>query len=465
MFIGRSFEIEQLNKLCTRPGFKFAILYGRRKVGKTALIKEFTRDKETLFYIPEEHNEYLALNSFRDMILKHFKLSSSKTQINSWEDAFRVICEEAKDKRIVVVLDEFPYLAQENPSISSIIQKVIEGRMKESQIFLIISGSSSSLMEKELLSSKGGLSGLRTAQFQIEPLNFFESAGFFPQASIIDKIKYYSTLGGMPQYLSQFNYSRNYDSNVIEFLLNKSSYLYDEPACYLKPELEDLKTAGKILSLLSTGDFNLDRLSEKNFFMCEDLVYVIKKLKGLNLISMRKSIGRSERRPWSVYRLEDNFFRFWYRFLYKNRGLIDMGMMEYLYQNKIMKELNSHVGYIFEDICLQFLKKLNSGFQLPFVFEAVGSWIGYNPLLKKPAQMDITATSGDNILIGECKWNGTAVRMNTVLSVIEKARTLKYANKFYCFFSRTGYSDEVIKFSINNPDIFLFSLSDIEKLL
>lgn len=464
MFVGRDFEIEQLNKLYSKTGFQFAILYGRRKIGKTSLIKEFSKDKPTLFYVPEEHNEALAFNSLKCLIFKNFNVPSS-TPINTWEDAFKVICSEARNKKMVLVLEEFPSLVQENPSISSIIQKVIESQMKDSQIFLILSGSSNSFIEKQLLSSKNALYGLRTAQFKIEPLDFFNSAKFFKGLSIEDKIKYYSTLGGMPQYLNQFDYSKAYDINVIDSLLNKSSYLFGEPESYLKTRLENLNTANKILSLLSRGDFNLDRLNEKNFFMGEDLVTTIKKLKELSIIGWHKSVGRSEKRPWSFYRLEDNFFRFWYRFLYKNRTLVDMGMLEYLFQNKIMHDLHSHIGYVFEDICTQFLIKLNSNFELPFVFESIGSWVGYNPILNKPSQMDIVATSGDSVLIGECKWNGTPMAVDTIEGLIEKAQTLKYNNKYYCFFSKAGYSASAVRYSLSNKNLYLFNLEDLERLV
>lgn len=465
MFVGRSYEIDQLNKLYNRPGFQLAVLYGRRKVGKTSLVKEFCKNKPTLFYIPEEHDDNLAFNSFRNSIFKHFKLSGDKVEINTWEDAFRMICKESNGNRMLLVLDAFPSLTNENPSISSIINKVIETQMKATEIFLIIIGSFNGLTERHVINSKSGLFAFRSAQFKLEPLSFFESTQFFPNIPIYDKVKFYSTLGGMPHYLAQFDYNRSYDENVIELLLNKSSYLFGEPESYLKSKLESLSTADKVLSLLSKGDYNLERFNETNFFMGKDLIFVIKKLKELGVIKRHKSIGVSEKRPWSYYRLEDHFFRYWYRFLYKNRNLVEMGMQQYLYQNKIAGDINSHIGYVFEDICTQFLKKLNSSFQLPFVFESIGSWIGYNLSLKKPSQLDIVASSENNVLVGECKWTGSPINMNIIQSLIKKSHTLRYDNKYYCFFSKSGYNDEAKEYSLQNENIYLFSLKDIEKLL
>lgn len=464
MFVGRRFELEQLNKLYCRGGFQLVIMSGRRKVGKTALIKEFCRDKATIYYLPEENDESLAFKSFKELIVSHFNIIDT-SEIKDWEDALKTICEQSSNRQFVLVLDEFSYAAKENPALPSIIKKVIEHCMKDSQIFLIICGSSNSFMEKELLSPNSALYGLRTSQFKIEPLNFFESSEFFPNTSIVEKINYFSTLGGIPQYLLQFDYSKSYEYNIMEFILDKSTYLYNEPESYLKCYIEDINFAHNLLSILSKGDFNLERFDYKNMITSEDLIIMLKKLREVNIISRNRSIGHSIVRPWSYYRLEDNYFRFWYRFVYKNHSLIDMNMKEYLFQNKIKKDLSSHVGYVFEDICIEFLKICNSTYKLPFVFESIGSWVGYNPLLHKPSQLDIVAIACDNALIGECKWNTSPVGISTIDSLIEKSKNLKYNNKYYCLFSKSGYDKEATALVLNRKDILLFTLEDIKKLL
>ena len=464
MFVGREFELEQLNKLYIRGGFQLVIMYGRRKVGKTALIKEFCKDKPHIYYVPEEHNEALAFKSFKELLIKCQKVKDT-ISIENWEEALKSICDTSCNEKLVIVLDEFSYIAQENPSLPSIIQKVIENCMKNSQIFLIISGSSNSFMEKQLLKPESALYGLRTAQFKIEPFNFFESCSFFPDMRILDKINYYSTLGGIPQYLNQFDYSKGYEYNVLEFILTKSTYLFDEPESYLKCHVEDVHFAHNLLSILSKGDFNLERFDYKNLTTHEDLILMLKKLRELNVISRNRSVGRSVVRPWSYYRLEDNFFRFWYKFIFKNRNLIDMNMKDYLFQNKIRNDLSSHVGYVFEDICRDFLKKYNSKYQLPFVFESIGSWVGYNPSLRRPSQMDIVAVSYDNALIGECKWKSSPLGVDTIEGLIDKSETLKYNNKFYCFFSKSGYDERALAYAAERDNILLFTLDHIEKLL
>jgi AAA+ ATPase superfamily predicted ATPase len=464
LFVGREYELEQLNKLYSRGTFQLVILYGRRKVGKTALIREFCKDKPTLYYVPEEHNELLAFKSFKEMIISHFNIRDN-SPLSNWEEALKTICVKSDGNELVLVLDEFPYLVQENPSLPSIIQKVIEQCYNQSKIFLIIISSSNGYVEKELLNPKNALYGLRNAQFKIEPFNFFESARFFPNTSISEKIIYYSTLGGIPQYLIQFDYNKSYEYNIIESILNKSTYLYNEPEAYLKCHIEDVNFAHNLLALLSKGDFNLERFHYKDLLIGEDLITMLKKLRELNIINRNRSVGRSIVRPWSYYHLEDNFFRFWYRFIYKNHSLIEMSMGDYLYQNKIKRDLNSHIGYVFEEICRDFLIKYNAEYKLPFVFESIGSWVGYNPTLRRPSQLDIVAVNGESAIIAECKWNNALLGASTIEHLIEKSETLKYNNKFYCFFSKCGYEEKAKAYTKEKENILLFSLEDIESVL
>jgi len=462
MFVGRKFELDQLNKLYMREGFQLVILYGRRKVGKTALIKEFIKDKYCLYYALDESTEATAMDNFNKLISSFFNIEELSPLTISWENCLKAIADNSGNKRLVVVLEELSFIAQNNSLFLSQLKKAIEFFFKGTQIFLIISGSANGFMEKTFLNPKSSLYGLQTAQFKIEPFSFYESSQFFTNLSIEDKIIYYSTLGGIPQYLMQFDYSKDYESNVMEFILNKSSYLYNEPENYLKAQVDDINFASKILLILSKGDYNLERFHNKNVSVGEDLILMIKKLKKLNIISRRRSVGKSIVRPWTFYRLEDNFFRFWYRFIYKNRGLIDMNMIVYLFQNKIKRDLNSHIGYVFEEISTEYLKRLNAEYKLPFVFETIGSWVGYNPVLRKPSQLDIVATSYDSVLVGECKWSQSLTTVDVLENLVLKSETLKYKNKYYCLFSKCGYEDKVFDYVKNKDNFYLFTLKDID---
>lgn len=462
MFLARKTELADLNKLYEKSGFQLIIIYGRRKVGKTFLIKEFCKDKPTIFFVPEEHNETLALNSFSKLIYKHFNVKENESIIDSWEAAFNTIVNKSNNNKLVIVLDEFPYISKENPSLPSIIQKIIDHNLRSSQIFLIISGSSSSLIETQILSSKSPLYGMRSAQFKIESFDFYDSSLFFPSRSFYEKILYYSTLGGIPQYLIQFSSIKDYEHNMIENVLKRTSYLYDEPENFLRNQLSNPQLAGYILSLLSKGSFNIDTLKKDKIRNTLEFDNIVNKLLELSIISKKNSIGRSITKPKSFYKLNDNFFRFWYRFIYKNKSLIEMGMINYIYQNKITLDLNSHIGYVFEDICIQFLKKMNFQYKLPFTFENIGSWLGFNPIKKKQAQIDIVAVNDENVLIGECKWNSEPINLDILNGLIDKGELLKYSSKYYCLFSKSGFTKEVVNKSKDHSNILLFDLEALD---
>ena len=189
MFIGREFELSELEKQYNMSGFRFVVIYGRRRVGKTALINEFIRDKDNIFSISIEQNDPLALRDFSEKILSRFPLASSfLDSFSSWDSAFSYIAEQVGSQRIVLAIDEYPYLASGNPSISSILQKHIDTDFKTSNLFLILCGSSMSFMETQVLGYKSPLYGRRTSQLKVEPFDYYDSGYFFPNYSLEDKI-------------------------------------------------------------------------------------------------------------------------------------------------------------------------------------------------------------------------------------------------------------------------------------
>ncbi len=200
MFIGRESEMEQLNRLYGEKGFQMPVVYGRRRVGKTRLISEFCRNKKTVFFTAIEQNDTEALRMFSEAVLQGLPgmQSSFITSFDSWDLAFRYAAEFAKDERIILVIDEFPYLASGNPSLPSILQKGIDHYFTGTSLFLILCGSSMSFMENQVLDYKSPLYGRRTAQFKIQPLDCFESIKFLSLWKKDERFQGYGITGGSP---------------------------------------------------------------------------------------------------------------------------------------------------------------------------------------------------------------------------------------------------------------------------
>ena len=206
MFVGRNEELEKLNTLYKRNNFQMVVIYGRRRIGKTTLISEFVKDKKSIFFSAEEANDGLNLETISNKIFDTFNMP--KEQIGgfkSWQDVFNFLGEKSKNERIILVIDEFPYAAQANKSLKSILQNSIDQTLKDSQLFLILCGSQISFMEEEVLGYKSPLFGRRTAQIKLEAFDYYTSSLMMKSFGNEDKIKLYSIIGGIPYYLSKIN--------------------------------------------------------------------------------------------------------------------------------------------------------------------------------------------------------------------------------------------------------------------
>ncbi|MCT4619537.1 MAG: ATP-binding protein [Marinisporobacter sp.] len=456
MFIGRDYELNTLNRLYTEEQFQFVVIYGRRRVGKTRLLTEFCKDKESIFYVAEEYNEKMALEKFSQKILEHFQMEDFISSFESWEKAFLFLAKQSRDRKIVLVMDEFPYVALANKSIPSLLQNLIDHELKNTKLYLVVCGSSMSFMEKEILSYKSPLYGRRTAQLKIEPFDFFDSTKFFSNYSFEEEVKAYGILGGIPQYLLKFRDKESIEENIKRHILDKSSYLYTEPMNLLKQELREPAMYNSIIEAIATGASKLNEIATKVGEAGSKCSAYLKTLIELQIVEKQVPVGEKESSRKTIYRLKDNLFNFWYRFVFDYPSLIEQEMIDYLYEKKIKPEMNHYLGYIYEKICIDYLIRKNKKYELPFVFEKIGSWWGNNPIKKRQEEIDILAVSKECAFIGECKWRNEPLDMKVVMGLMEKSQILPYKEKYYVFFSKSGFTKEVLDYTKNNKQIYLY---------
>ncbi|HHW58050.1 MAG TPA: ATP-binding protein [Clostridia bacterium] len=455
MFIGREYELETLNKLYNEDKFHFIVMYGRRRVGKTTLLTEFCKDKPSIFFVAEEYNDKIALESFSDKILSYFGLGGLVSRFESWEKAFLFLAQQAKDKRLVVVIDEFPYIVNSNKSIPSLLQNLIDHHLKDTKLFLIICGSSVSFIEKEVLSYKSPLYGRRTAQLVVEPFNFFESRKFFPNYNFENQVIAYGVLGGIPQYLNNFDNTKDVYENIKTKILDKASYLYEEPKLLLRQEVREPALYNSIIEAIAGGSSKLNEISTKVGVDSDKCSKYISTLIDLKILEKITPVDLKEKSRKSIYKIKDNFFRFWYRFVFTNKALIEQELIDEVLENKIKPFLNEFIGEVYEEICMDYLKILNKNKKLPFIFEKIGKWWGNNPYKKCEEEIDIVALDKNNIIFGECKWQNKKVDMTVLNNLIEKSTLFNYQNKYYVLFSKSGFTDDGINFAKHNNYVFL----------
>jgi len=462
-FYGRKEELQELNGLYKKKGFKFVVVYGRRRVGKSTLIQKFISDdkKLNISFMALEQNDKLNLEAFSETVLSIYKSAKNYlTSFDSWDSAFKYIIKQTGNKKLVLFIDEYPYLANANRSISSILQKYIDGEFKSTNITLILCGSSMSFMENQVLGSKSPLYGRRDKQFKIQPFDYYESADFFESYSNTDKAIAYGIAGGVPQYLYRMKIHKNIDEGIKNEFLKKSGMLYGEPRNLLLQELREPAVYNAIIRSIAGGETKLNGIANKAGEENKKAGKYLTKLISLHIIKKEFPAMKTHERN-GIYKLSDNMLMFWYRFVAANNMNIESGMFDYVFKEKIIPGLSAYMGFIFEDICVQYMKRQNKLLALPFVFNNIGRWWGNNPLEKKQEEIDIVALNGKKAIFGECKWRDIT-STDVLIDLKRKSEMFRqFDNKYYYIFCKGTFSKSLQTLAAKDNSVKLISIDDI----
>lgn len=456
MFVNRIEELNYLEKLHKEQDARFVIMYGRRRIGKTELLRQFSKNKKHLFFSSDFSSEQEQLKQFSEKIFQLTRESFLQNQpFGSWEALLRYIFDHLIPKMPLIIIDEFPYLCISNPALPSILQKIWDEKGKESNIFLILCGSYMSFMEKEVLGSKSPLFGRRTGQIALQPLSFKDLKLFFPRYSEEDRIFVYSILGGTPAYLQRFHDHKTIEQNVKEEILNKNGFLFSETRFLLIEELREPAIYFSILKAIAFGRTRLNEIVQETGI--SDPHKVNKYLSVLReLRIVKREIPITENKPHKsrkgIYSLNDPFFRFWFRYVLPHMSYLEEGDLDFVWQEKIKPSLDSFTGFTFEDICLQRLKNLNRKNRLPFKARSIGRW------WNNKEEIDIVAYDDQqSFIFGECKWKNKKVGLNELYNLERKADNFfDVKQKYFALFSKSGFSEELKNLSSQRKDILLF---------
>lgn len=460
-FYCREDELRKLNKRYAGGQFECIVIYGRRRVGKTALINEFCKDKPTIFFSALNTTGKENLEALSRSIMSFERPDSeSVPEFSSYDAALNELTSLSKEKRIVFVIDEYPYLAKAKPAISAMLQHIIDHRWAESRMFLILCGSSMSFMENQVLGKESPLYGRRTGQFKIEPLDYKETAVFHPDLSAEDHSLVYGITGGVPHYINKLDIRGSVDEALLDNFFDRSSYLYEEPGNLLKQELREPAIYNAIIKAIAEG---ASRMNEIKMKVGEENSLISKYLKTLiDLGIVRKETPVTEKPgKKTIYLLADNFFRFWYRFVPVNMSAIDSGRIVKIYPHAIKQYLPDYMGLIFEKMCQDYLLYYSDN--LPIELNEIGQWWGTDPGERKQVQIDIVGTpvEGKEYIIGSCKYR------NEKIGVDELERMRHYAVVFgkgdhyhYYIFSKGGFTEELLQ-AQERGEVRLIALEDL----
>lgn len=461
MFIKRDKELALLESLHASNKFAYLVLYGRRRVGKTSLLKEFSKNHPVIFYSSQAKNDSLNLADFSKTLQLHFVGSSFGT-FSDWKAAFAYLTSQLSDKRTTLIIDEFPFIAEENETIKSILQHTIDHDWKNKNLFLILCGSSVSFMEKEVMGATSPLYGRSTSNLELDSFDYIQSAAFFPHYSHEEKLLSYGILGGIPGYLEAFNNTLTVTQNIAQNILRRESFLENETQNLLKMELRKPAIYNSILEAIATGSSRLNDIAQKIHEEQTKCSKYINTLKNMKLVDKVTPAGEKESSKKSIYQITDNFFLFWYHFIFANKSYYELLGNDEAAQ-EIYEHLSEYMDPIFEKICTQYLIRLAKQRRLPFVPQTIGRWWGSDPRTRKENDIDIIAfdKQHQSAIFCECKYRNKHFDMDAYKDFFRTTEIhTKPANRFYYLFSKSGFS-EAVKTQSLYDGVHLVELDDL----
>ena len=460
MFIGRERELKALNNLYQSDKFEFVVLYGRRRVGKTALINAFIDNKKNIYFMGVESNAKQNLENFSNIIFEYQTGIQADTSFASFQAALEFVFRLAEKERIILALDEYPYVARASKSLASTLQMLIDKYKDTSKLMLILCGSSMSYMEDHVLAYKAPLYGRRTAQMKLLPFTFEETCRYLSNMSGEDLALMYGVVGGTPQYLLQVNDKQSVAENIKNIYLNPTSFLFEEPGNLLKQEVREPATYTAIIAAIAAGASRMSEISGKVGEDSSVCSLYIKNLISLGIVRKETPYGEKASRK-TVYSIEDNMFRFWYRFVLENNSIIARGADELAYK-RIEPHLSDYMGKVFEDICSQYLWKLLLSGQCPVEFTSLGRWWGNNPMTRSQTEIDIMGEQDKNTaLFGECKWTNEKVNLGVLETLVQRSKLFPYQRVHLYLFSKTGFTKGCMDKAEELGNVTLVTYEDI----
>ncbi len=461
-FIGREDELAKLEALYHTERFQLFILYGRRRVGKTTLLNEFCREKEAIFFSATESSSKFNLEKFSEAIFAHYG-ESSLAPFTSWENALSYIDARQGEKRLVIVLDEFPYLARKNEALMSELQHLIDHRLQFGRLFIVLSGSYMGFMEKEVLSAKSPLFGRRTGQLQLKGFDYLTSLKFLSGFSAEEQMMLYGALDGTPLYLRQVDNTLPFATNLQRLFLDPTAYLYEEPLLLLRQEVQEPALYSAIIEAVASGATRANEIATRVGEECSKCLKYIGVLCELGLLYKETPFGEKENSRRTIYGISDFMFRFWYRYVYSNRTLLETGADDIVWTKCIEPNLSTYMGLVFERVAKAYLLRQNVAGGLPILFTSLGRWWGSDPARHTQVEIDLIAQGGQDLLLCECKWRNEKVDLKTLDDLKAKAALFTKAQgcRYYYLFSKSGFTKAVRDAAQADPTLRLVSLADM----
>ena len=468
-FLGREKEILDLEKEYARDG-GFVVIYGRRRIGKTTLIKQFIKSKTAFYFLATKEVESQSMKRFAGVIARTTGNSVlQKAAFSDWLDLFQAVADYKPNEKKVLVIDEFPYLVKVNDSFPSILQNAWDEILKDSNVMLILCGSLISMMKKHALSYESPLYGRRTAQMRIAPLPFttvYENQ----KLSFEEAAEQYSITGGVPKYMEFFSDGQPLYEQIKENVLSKNGFLYEEPNFLLTDEVQVPTNYFSIIKVIADGNHKLGMIAGILGLETSALTPYLKTLSELGFIEKQVPVTEknAEKTRKGLYFISDNFLRFWFRYVYPYKGELELDNTQISLDELDKDFKEKFVAFAYEDICKEIFARLCSDKAIDFTPSKIGSyWLNDK---SGNTQIDVMAvdTVNKRLFAGECKYHNQPIDADVYFELVKKvdnSSEIKSAFKgytvIYGVFSKSGFTSRMTDINNSNPNLFLINETSI----
>lgn len=458
MFIRRRKELRYLEDEYSKDKYSLTVIYGRRRVGKTSLIKEFIRDKKYIYFLATDTSEEINLRNLSVAVGMCFNMEG--INFSDFESCFKFISLQSDKEKIVFVIDEFSYLAESVKGISSILQRSLDEYFREINISIILCGSSMSFMEKQVLGARSPLYGRRTGQMKIRPFDFEDTLEMLEGADPVDIAVYYGVTGGVSEYLKFIDIRKTIDDNLISLFFKNTGRLYEEPQNLLNQELREPRLYNDIIYAIAGGASKNNEICAAVSKTSSEINPYLVNLSELQIVGKIDSVSPFGSKK-GVYRISDFMYRFWYKFVGRGRPFIELSEGEAYYSNMVKPFINEYMGHIFEEIAAEYMMKMSAEGKLgDFIIES-GIFRGTDKNLKKEVEIDFLGTGKKYMHLGEAKWRNEPTGIGVSEDLYIKGNMIPGDKKYYIF-SKNGFTKELVK---RKEDVNLVSFEDIVRYL
>ena len=447
-FIGREMELKALEDAYEKDDFQMAVIYGRRRIGKTTLLRQFCQGKKSVFFTAIKSTPKRNIDLFGKCVLNALAPEMRLTSFQSFDALCSFLGEQSKNERVIVVIDELPYMVKKDDSITSMLQKYIDEEWQFGKMFFIVCGSSVSFMEDEVLSEKSPLFGRRTMQIKLSAFHYDQTAQFLPSWPAIDQAVAYGITGGIAKYLSLLDERKTLDENIISLFFSKTGYLYEEADNLLTQEFRDVDGYSRVIETIAAGSNQVQGIADKSGISAQNVLHLLKNLVETGIVERQQAITEEYNKKKVQYVLSDEMLRFWYRFIPDAIEAIEIGKGDIYYYRNVKPNLYSFMGNVFEKMCRQYTLKAGITGEFQCTITRVGTWWGTNPEKKTETDIDVVGLNPGNkqAIIGECKFRHEITDKKAYDSLVERHSLLhqNYRVVQYLLFSASEFSDWVI---------------------